>query len=155
MTTKSNSSNNSSGSDIHFSALCNAIEHEKLEKARAILETHPSLQLDQTNNDGFTPLDLAFMTGNLDILRLLMNHKCEGKSEFEVIFIFTLTKTFLELFCVKSGRLWNVTDDICLLAHTGLCEKIPMQLNIEQNCFLFLMLKLEIQPTAFILPSEI
>ena len=154
MTTKSNSSNNSSGSDIHFSALCNAIEHEKLEKARAILETHPSLQLDQTNNDGFTPLDLAFMTGNLDILRLLMNHKCEGKKVFEMILIFTLTKTFLELFCVKSGRLWNVTDDICLLAHTGLCEKIPMQLNIEQNCFLFLMLK-EIQLTAFFLPSEI
>ena len=96
MTTKSNSSNNSSGSDIHFSALCNAIEHEKLEKARAILETHPSLQLDQTNNDGFTPLDLAFMTGNLDILRLLMNHKCEGKSQFELILIFTLTDTFLD-----------------------------------------------------------
>lgn len=100
MTTKSNSSNNSSGSDIHFSALCNAIEHEKLEKARAILETHPSLQLDQTNNDGFTPLDLAFMTGNQDILRLLMNHKCEGKHQFKMkSFFLYITLTFLEFFC--------------------------------------------------------
>ena len=79
MTTKSNSTNSSSTTaDIHFSALCNAIEHEKLEKAKAILETHPSLQLDQPNNDGFTPLDLAFMTGNQDMLRLLMSHKCDG-----------------------------------------------------------------------------
>ena len=77
MTTKANSAN-SSTADIHFSALCNAIEHEKLEKARAILETHPSLHLDSPNNDGFTPLDLAFMTGNQEMLKLLMNHKCEG-----------------------------------------------------------------------------
>ena len=77
MTTKANSAN-SSTADIHFSALCNAIEHEKLEKARAILETHPSLHLDLPNNDGFTPLDLAFMTGNQEMLKLLTNHKCEG-----------------------------------------------------------------------------
>lgn len=61
--------------DIHFTALCNAIEHEKLEKAKAILETHPGLALDNANNDGFTPLDLAFMTGNAEILRLLIHHR--------------------------------------------------------------------------------
>ena len=65
----------STGPDIHFTALCNAIEHEKLEKTKAILETHPSLHLDCANNDGFTPLDLAFMTGNHDILRVLINHR--------------------------------------------------------------------------------
>ena len=67
----------STGPDIHFTALCNAIEHEKLEKTKAILETHPSLHLDSANNDGFTPLDLAFMTGNQDILRFLINHRPE------------------------------------------------------------------------------
>ena len=73
----------STGPDIHFTALCNAIEHEKLEKAKAILETHPALQLDHANNDGFTPLDLAFMTGNQDILKTLISHRLEeatGKS---------------------------------------------------------------------------
>ena len=73
----------STGPDIHFTALCNAIEHEKLEKTKAILETHPSLHLDSANNDGFTPLDLAFMTGNQDILRFLINHRPEtGKKVF-------------------------------------------------------------------------
>lgn len=65
----------SSGPDIHFTALCNAIEHEKLEKTKAILETHPLLALDHANNDGFTPLDLAFMTGNQEILKILINHR--------------------------------------------------------------------------------
>ena len=69
-----------SGPDIHFTALCNAIEHEKLEKTKAILETHPSLHLDSANNDGFTPLDLAFMTGNKDILSLLINHRPDEQS---------------------------------------------------------------------------
>ena len=70
----------SAHSDIHFSALCNAIEHEKCEKARAILETHPALLLDQNNNDGFTPLDLAFMTGNQEILKLLIHHRHDEHS---------------------------------------------------------------------------
>merc|ERR1711963_350226 len=75
----------SAHSDIHFSALCNAIEHEKLEKARAILETHPSLLLDQSNNDGFTPLDLAFMTGNQEILKLLINHRNDDHTDMDEI----------------------------------------------------------------------
>ena len=78
------------GPDIHFTALCNAIEHEKLEKARAILETHPSLHLDVANNDGFMPLDLAFMTGNNEILKLLINHHPEeqsGKNSFDLFSI--------------------------------------------------------------------
>jgi hypothetical protein len=40
-------------------ALCNAVEHEKLEKAKSILEQHPDLRLDGINGDGFTPLDLV------------------------------------------------------------------------------------------------
>lgn len=74
------STNSGTSADIHFSALCNSIEHEKLEKARAILETHPSLHLDIANNDGFTPLDLAFMTGNHDMLKLLLSHRCDDET---------------------------------------------------------------------------
>jgi hypothetical protein len=42
-----------------FQALCNAVEHEKFEKAKSILEQHPDLRLDGINSDGFTPLDLV------------------------------------------------------------------------------------------------
>ena len=44
---------------IPFQALCNAVEHEKFEKAKSILEQHPDLRLDGINSDGFTPLDLV------------------------------------------------------------------------------------------------
>ena len=44
---------------IAFQALCNAVEHEKFEKAKSILEQHAHLRLDGINSDGFTPLDLV------------------------------------------------------------------------------------------------
>lgn len=88
----------STGPDIHFTALCNAIEHEKLEKTKAILETHPSLHLDSANNDGFTPLDLAFMTGNQDILRFLINHRPEtGKKVFILLQKHDLRKALFQV----------------------------------------------------------
>ena len=64
---------------IHFHALCNAVEHERLEKCRAILESSKlrddrELDLGRANADGFTPLDLAFMTGKRDIIDLILEH---------------------------------------------------------------------------------
>jgi hypothetical protein len=63
---------------IHFHALCNAVEHERLEKCRAILESSKvherELDLGNTNADGFTPLDLAFMTGKREIIDLILDH---------------------------------------------------------------------------------
>ena len=47
--------------DIHFQALCSAVEQEKFEKARSILENQTHVNVNGVNADGFTLLDLAFM----------------------------------------------------------------------------------------------
>ena len=46
-----------------FQALCSAVEQEKLEKVRSILENQTHVNVNGVNGDGFTLLDLAFMTG--------------------------------------------------------------------------------------------
>jgi len=69
--------NNSPGSDkfdIHFQALCSAVEQEKVEKARSILEHQTHVNVNGVNGDGFTLLDLAFMTGNQALLSLVVHH---------------------------------------------------------------------------------
>ena len=58
--------------DIHFQALCNAVENEKIEKIRSILEHNPNLNTTSINADKLSPLDIAFMLGNVDILNMLM-----------------------------------------------------------------------------------
>jgi len=60
--------------DIHFQALCSAVEQEKLEKARSILEHQTHVNVNGVNGDGFTLLDLAFMTGNQALLGLVVQH---------------------------------------------------------------------------------
>ena len=60
--------------DIHFQALCSAVEQEKYEKARSILENQTHVNVNGVNADGFTLLDLAFMTGNLVMLNLVVTH---------------------------------------------------------------------------------
>ena len=63
-----------SADNIHFQALCNAIEHERIDKCRSILSASSPMDLAAANNDGFTPLDLAFMTGHRELLRLVLAH---------------------------------------------------------------------------------
>ena len=60
--------------DIHFQALCSAVEQEKFEKARSILENQTHVNVNGVNADGFTLLDLAFMTGNQSMLNLVVTH---------------------------------------------------------------------------------
>ena len=60
--------------DIHFQALCSAVEQEKFEKARSILESQTHVNVNGVNADGFTLLDLAFMTGNQSMLNLVVTH---------------------------------------------------------------------------------
>lgn len=66
---------------IHLAALCNAAEHDKVDKARSILEAHPDLRLDASNSDGFTPLDLAFMAGSRQLVLMLLAHKSDEADE--------------------------------------------------------------------------
>jgi len=61
--------------DIHFQALCNAVENEKVEKIRSILEHNPHLDVTHRNSDKLTPLDIAFMLGNQEIADILVKHK--------------------------------------------------------------------------------
>ena len=61
--------------DIHFQALCNAVENEKIEKIRSILEHNPNLNTTALNADKLSPMDIAFMFGNIDILNMLMEHQ--------------------------------------------------------------------------------
>ena len=61
--------------DIHFQALCNAVENEKIEKIRSILEHNPNLNTTALNADKLSPMDIAFMLGNVDILNMLMEHQ--------------------------------------------------------------------------------
>ena len=60
--------------DIHFQALCSAVEQEKIEKVRSILENQTHVNVNGVNGDGFTLLDLAFMTGNQALLNLVVHH---------------------------------------------------------------------------------
>ena len=55
-------------------ALCSAVEQEKVEKARSILEHQTHVNVNGVNGDGFTLLDLAFMTGNQSVLNLVVTH---------------------------------------------------------------------------------
>ena len=70
--------------DIHFQALCNAVENEKIEKIRSILEHNPNLSTTSLNADQFSPMDIAFMLGNIDILNMLIDHQ-NGRSTEEQI----------------------------------------------------------------------
>ena len=61
--------------DIHFQALCNAVENEKVDKIRSILDHNPHLDVTERNSDKLTPLDIAFMLANQEILGILVRHK--------------------------------------------------------------------------------
>lgn len=82
--------------DIHFQALCNAVEHEKLEKAKSILEQHPDLRLDTINGDGFTPLDLVriwFLSVFLSIRNSICHFIFEYQLHLQNLFSNWLIKT--------------------------------------------------------------
>lgn len=61
--------------DIHFQALCNAVENEKMDKIRSILDHNPHLDPGMRNADKISPLDVAFMLGNPDMLEVLVSHQ--------------------------------------------------------------------------------
>ncbi|XP_022170944.1 uncharacterized protein LOC111034176 isoform X1 [Myzus persicae] len=59
--------------NIHLHGLFAAVEHGQLEKARNILTTC-EVQVNSVNSDGLTPLDVAFLSNNRDLVRLLLAH---------------------------------------------------------------------------------
>ncbi|XP_050433314.1 ankyrin repeat and fibronectin type-III domain-containing protein 1 isoform X2 [Adelges cooleyi] len=59
--------------NIHLHGLFAAVEHGQLEKARNILTTC-EVQVNSVNSDGLTPLDVAFLGNDRELVRLLLSH---------------------------------------------------------------------------------
>ncbi|XP_067128446.1 ankyrin repeat and fibronectin type-III domain-containing protein 1 isoform X2 [Centruroides vittatus] len=56
--------------NIDLQALFAAVEHQHIERARSILET-TGVDVNSVNGDGFSPLDIAVMTNNVPMIKLL------------------------------------------------------------------------------------
>ncbi|CAH0563969.1 unnamed protein product [Brassicogethes aeneus] len=57
--------------NIHLHALFAAVEHGHLEKARTILES-TDVDVNSINNDGLTPLDVAVLSNNRPLVKMLI-----------------------------------------------------------------------------------
>ncbi|XP_020799728.1 uncharacterized protein LOC110177371 isoform X2 [Drosophila serrata] len=70
-------------SNIHLHALFSAVEHGHLEKARTILES-TDVDVNSINNDGLSALDLAVLSNNRSMTRMLLQHGAIEGSQFSV-----------------------------------------------------------------------
>ncbi|XP_039232756.1 uncharacterized protein LOC6537784 isoform X4 [Drosophila yakuba] len=64
-------------------ALFSAVEHGHLEKARTILES-TDVDVNSINNDGLSALDLAVLSNNRSMTRMLLQHGAVEGSQFSV-----------------------------------------------------------------------
>nr|XP_017035089.1 uncharacterized protein LOC108083703 isoform X2 [Drosophila kikkawai] len=70
-------------SNLHLHALFSAVEHGHLEKARTILES-TDVDVNSINNDGLSALDLAVLSNNRSMTRMLLQHGAMEGSQFSV-----------------------------------------------------------------------
>ncbi|XP_044315137.1 uncharacterized protein LOC108041180 isoform X1 [Drosophila rhopaloa] len=66
-----------------ITALFSAVEHGHLEKARTILES-TDVDVNSINNDGLSALDLAVLSNNRSMTRMLLQHGAVEGSQFSV-----------------------------------------------------------------------
>ncbi|XP_017114505.1 uncharacterized protein LOC108137372 isoform X2 [Drosophila elegans] len=66
-----------------INALFSAVEHGHLEKARTILES-TDVDVNSINNDGLSALDLAVLSNNRSMTRMLLQHGAMEGSQFSV-----------------------------------------------------------------------
>ncbi|KAH8251920.1 hypothetical protein KR038_011086, partial [Drosophila bunnanda] len=66
-----------------INALFSAVEHGHLEKARTILES-TDVDVNSINNDGLSALDLAVLSNNRSMTRMLLQHGAIEGSQFSV-----------------------------------------------------------------------
>ncbi|XP_032578575.1 uncharacterized protein LOC6607470 isoform X2 [Drosophila sechellia] len=69
--------------NLHLHALFSAVEHGHLEKARTILES-TDVDVNSINNDGLSALDLAVLSNNRSMTRMLLQHGAVEGSQFSV-----------------------------------------------------------------------
>ncbi|KAK5640728.1 hypothetical protein RI129_009275 [Pyrocoelia pectoralis] len=67
--------------NIHLQALFAAIEHGHLEKARTILES-TDVDVNSVNNDGLSPLDIAVLSNNRPLVKMLISFGAREGSQF-------------------------------------------------------------------------
>ncbi|XP_037707722.1 uncharacterized protein LOC119545836 isoform X5 [Drosophila subpulchrella] len=70
-------------SNQHLIALFSAVEHGHLDKARTILES-TDVDVNSINNDGLSALDLAVLSNNRSMTRMLLQHGAMEGSQFSV-----------------------------------------------------------------------
>ncbi|KPU79747.1 uncharacterized protein Dana_GF17001, isoform F [Drosophila ananassae] len=70
-------------SNLHLHALFSAVEHGHLEKARTILES-TDVDVNSINSDGLSALDLAVLSNNRSMTRMLLQHGAIEGSQFSV-----------------------------------------------------------------------
>ena len=136
-----------SGVDIHFQALCNAVENEKMDKIRSILDHNPHLNTANRNGDKISPLDMAFMLGNNQMLEILLSHRSGNGSSLDDV-----TNTVPDLFPTpeatmshltaligeskkqvdKFGQLVRTADPAGVIAVTSAVPSLPNNLNRDQ-----------------------
>jgi ankyrin repeat protein len=66
-----------------------AVENEQLEMARMVIES-TDVNVNSCNSDGFSPLDIAVMTLNMPLIKLLQNYGSKESSNCELIFYYLL-----------------------------------------------------------------
>ncbi|XP_017142499.1 uncharacterized protein LOC108155881 [Drosophila miranda] len=68
-------------SNLHLHALFSAVEHGHLDKARTILES-TDVDVNSINNDGLSALDLAVLSNNRSMTKMLLQHGAMEGSQF-------------------------------------------------------------------------
>ncbi|KAJ8957396.1 hypothetical protein NQ318_004876 [Aromia moschata] len=67
--------------DLFVSALFAAVEHGHLEKARTILES-TDVDVNSVNNDGLSPLDVAVLSNNRSLVKMLVSFGAREGNQF-------------------------------------------------------------------------
>ncbi|KAJ8923141.1 hypothetical protein NQ315_001695 [Exocentrus adspersus] len=67
--------------NIHLHALFAAVEHGHLEKARTILES-TDVDVNSVNSDGLTPLDVAVLSNNRPLVKMLISFGAKEGNQF-------------------------------------------------------------------------
>ncbi|XP_064627052.1 ankyrin repeat and fibronectin type-III domain-containing protein 1-like isoform X3 [Lineus longissimus] len=62
-------------------ALFDAVEHQDLDAVKTLLETS-NYDINCTNDDGFVPLDIAIMTNNMPLAKLMLKHGAKENTKW-------------------------------------------------------------------------
>lgn len=73
---------------LYSSAFFDAVEHQDLDEVEAILKWN-TLDVNQANSDDFTALDIAIMTNNMPMARLLLANGARENSRCKFLILYS------------------------------------------------------------------